>query len=242
MTEVQVSGRPLTSQGVAGTKTGALGPKRQIYDKTYYMLELRKRSQELVDEVASLNKEISEIQQDNQLYLNLEKRYETLVKTVRALEGDLADHNLATDKQRTDTRPEEVHHMYMIMKSQNEQQRSDVDEVFLEKRNHEEDIRRIDQEIASIARAAEDRLNELHPDQRREYEDLREESNRLGRELHEARDELDHISGRLNSLEAKLRTDMLRTRFQQLNTVRRELEERLDGLQQEVKQCSMSIP
>jgi len=242
LTEVQVSGRPMTTQGVAGMKTGAMGPKRQIYDKTYYMLELRKRSQELVDEVASLNKEINDIQQDNQLYLNLEKRYDSLVKTVRALEGDLADHNLATDKQRTDTRPEEVHHMYMIMRQQNEQQRNDVDEIFLEKRNHEEDIARIDQEIASIARAAEDRLNELHPDQRREYEDLREENGRLGQDVYEAREELDQVNGRLNTLEAHLRSDMLRTRYQQLSTVRRELEERLGSLEQEVQQCSMSIP
>merc|ERR1719401_942731 len=149
------------------------------------MLELRKRSQELVDEVNSLKKEINEIQQDNQLYLNLEKRYESLVKTVRALEGDLADHNLATDKQRTDTRPEEVHHMYTIMRSQNEQQRSDVDQIFLEKRSHEEEIQRMDQEISTIARAAEDRLSELHPDQRREYEDFREENKRLVQDLAE---------------------------------------------------------
>uniref|UniRef100_A0A7S1Q1B7 Intraflagellar transport protein 74 homolog n=1 Tax=Alexandrium catenella TaxID=2925 RepID=A0A7S1Q1B7_ALECA len=219
-----------------------MGPKRQIYDKTYYMLELRKRSQELVDEVGGLNQEINAITQDNQLYLSLEKRYDSLVKTVRALEGDLADHNLATDKQRTDTRPEEVHHMYMIMKQQNEQQRNDVDEIFLEKRNHEEDIARIDQEIAAIARVAEDRLNELHPDQRREYEELREENGRLGQDVYEAREELDQVNGRLNQLEARLRSDMLRTRYQQLSSIRRELEERLGNLEQEVQQCNMSVP
>ena len=30
------------------------------------------------------------------------------------------------DKQRTDTRPEEVHHMYMILKSQNDHQRQEL--------------------------------------------------------------------------------------------------------------------
>merc|ERR1719401_2219767 len=142
------------------------------------MLELRKRCQELMDEITGLNKEINEVQQDNSNYNILEKRYDSLVKTVRALEGDLADHNLATDKQRTDTRPEEVHHMYTLMKSQNEQQRNDVDQIFLEKRSHEEEIGRMDTEISNIARAAEERLSELHPDQRREYENLKEESGR----------------------------------------------------------------
>jgi len=241
-TEVKVTDRPMTMQGVMGMKTGSVGPKRQIYDKTYYMVELRKRCQELHDEVARLNKEIGEIQRDSQLYNDLEKRYDSLVKTVRSLEGDLADHNLATDKQRTDTRPEEVHHMYMIMKQQNEQQRSDVDQIFLEKRGHEEEIQRMDQEIVSISRAAEDRLNELHPDQRREYEDLREENGRLSHELSEAREELDQVNGRLNSVEGRLRSDMLRTRYQQFVTVRKELHERLEGLEKEVQQCGMSIP
>ncbi|CAE7225287.1 Ift74 [Symbiodinium sp. CCMP2592] len=242
MTEVKVSDRPMTMQGVMGMKTGSMGPKRQIYDKTYYLVELRKRCQELVDEVARLNKEINDIQQDNNVYASLEKRYDNLVKTVRSLEGDLADHNLATDKQRTDTRPEEVHHMYTIMKSQNEQQRADVDQIFLEKRSHEEEIGRMEQEIASIARAAEDRLNELHPDQRREYEELREESKRLSSDLGEARDELDQVSGRLNAVESRLRSDPLRTRHQQLNQTRREFENQLIQLRQEVQQGSMSIP
>merc|ERR1719343_1559250 len=135
LSEVTVSGRPMTMQGMAGMKTGGVGPKRQIYDKTYYTAELRSRQKELYDEVARLSKEINDIQQENKLYNSLEKRYEALVKTVRNLEGDLADHNLATDKQRTDTRPEEVHHMFQVMKSQNEQQRSDVDQIFLEKRD-----------------------------------------------------------------------------------------------------------
>jgi len=241
LTEVKVSDRPMTMQGVSGMKTGSVGPKRQIYDKTYYLVELRKRCQELVDEVTKLNKEINDIQQDNNVYANLEKRYDSLVKTVRSLEGDLADHNLATDKQRTDTRPEEVHHMYSIMKSQNEQQRSDVDQLFLEKKSHEEEIGRMDSELQSISRAAEDRLNELHPDQRREYGELREEGNRLTADLAEARDELELVDGRLNAMEGRLRSDPLRTRQQQLSNAYREFEGQLVNLRAEAQLGTMSI-
>lgn len=242
VTEVKVSDRPMTMQGVTGMKTGSVGPKRQIYDKTYYLVELRKRNQELADEVNKLNKEIEEIRQENQVHASLDKRYDSLVRTVRSLEGDLADHNLATDKQRTDTRPEEVHHMYSIMKGQNEQQRADVDQIFLEKRSHEEEIGRMDTEISTIQRAAEDRLNELHPDQRREYEELRQENNHLSTDLSEARDELDQVNGRLNSVEMRLRSDPLRTRHQQLGSMRQELDGQLQKLRQEVEQASKSIP
>merc|ERR1719242_1413718 len=170
--EVRVDNRPMTMQGLTGMKTGSLGPKRQVYDKTYYMVELRKRCTELQEEVARMNREAEECREDNQLYASLEKRYDGLVKTVRELEGNLADHNLATDKQRTDTRPEEVHHMYLIMKQQNDQQRNEVDQTFLERRGHEEELQRMQEEIQKIARAAEERLNELHPDQHAEYESL----------------------------------------------------------------------
>merc|ERR1719440_102596 len=144
LTEVKVADRPTTMQGMMGLKTGSMGPKRQIYDKSYYMLELRKRIGALTEEVTKINKEINDVQQDGELYQSLEKRYESLVKTVRSLEGDLADHNLAMDKLRTDTQPEEVHHMFLIMKQQNEQQRNDVDQIFLEKRSHEEEINRME--------------------------------------------------------------------------------------------------
>merc|ERR1719424_1971759 len=193
LTEVKVTDRPMTTQGL-GLKTGSVGPKRQVYDKTYYMLELRKRIGTLNEEVTNINKEINNVAQDKEIYENLEKRYETLVKTVRNLEGDLADHNLSTDKLRTDTQPEEVHHMYLIMKQQNEQQRNDVDQIFLEKRSHEEEIQRMQGEANAIQRAAEERLNELHPDQRHEYEDLREENVALGKDLVDSREELEQVS------------------------------------------------
>merc|ERR1719356_1170318 len=143
MTEVKVTDRPMTIQGLTGMKTGSLGPKRQVYDKTYYMLELRKRCTNLQQEVEKMNTEVEEIRQDNHTYATLEKRYDQLVKNVRLLEGDLADHNLATDKQRTDTRPEEVHNMYLIMKQQNDEQRNDIDQIFLENKSHEEEINRM---------------------------------------------------------------------------------------------------
>eukprot|EP00420_Gonyaulax_spinifera_P025843 CAMPEP_0197917290 /NCGR_PEP_ID=MMETSP1439-20131203/83582_1 /TAXON_ID=66791 /ORGANISM="Gonyaulax spinifera, Strain CCMP409" /LENGTH=419 /DNA_ID=CAMNT_0043539367 /DNA_START=9 /DNA_END=1265 /DNA_ORIENTATION=+ len=229
-------------QGLSGMKTGSLGPKRQVYDKSYYMLELRKRCTDLQEEVARMNREVEEVREDNQLYQTLEKRYDSLVKTVRSLEGDLADYNLATDKQRTDTQPEEVHHMFMIMKQQNDLQRNEVDQVFLEKRSHEEELQRIHEELVAITRASEERLNELHPDSRREYELLREENMHIQQELADSRDDLDQVNARLNILEGQLQSDVLRMHAQSLLHDRREAFERLEILEVEAKQCDLSIP
>merc|ERR1719191_226288 len=179
----------MTQQGVMGMKTGSLGPGRQIYDKSYYMSELRKKIQSLNTEIQKLNKEIGEIQNDGNLYASYEKRYDQLIRTVRSLEGDLADYNLALDKQRTDTRPEEVHHMCMVFKSQNDQQRKELDQCFLEKKSHEEEIRKMDEEIEQIKKTSEARLDELHPDQRGEYESLQRESYSLNQDLAEQREQ-----------------------------------------------------
>merc|ERR1719191_1833298 len=218
----------MTQQGVMGMKTGSLGPGRQIYDKSYYMSELRKKIQSLNTEIQKLNKEIGEIQNDGNLYASYEKRYDQLIRTVRSLEGDLADYNLALDKQRTDTRPEEVHHMYMILKSQNDQQRQELDQLFLEKKSHEEEVQGFDMEIDRIQKASEDRLNELHPDQREEYENMTEENKRLNAELGQQRTELDEVNMRLNQAENRLRSDVLRTKAQQLREMKTEITKKRD--------------
>jgi len=241
-TEVRVQERPTTNQGLSGMKTGSLGPKRQVYDKSYYLGELRKRCQELSDEIDKMTAESEAVRHDNQVYASLEKRYEQLVKTVRQLEGDLADHNLATDKQRTDTQPEEVHHMYMLMKQQNDEQRQEVDQIFIEKKTHEEEIQRLHQEIVQLARQAEERLNELHPEQHREYEQLREENNQLAVNLAERREENDQISDRLRTLENHLRGDVFRMRATQLADAKKELGAQLEVLEVEARQCSLSMP
>lgn len=52
--------------------------------------------------------------------MQLERKYETLIKDVRKYEGDLADYNLALDKHRSDTKPEDIEALYMHIKNQND--------------------------------------------------------------------------------------------------------------------------
>merc|ERR1719160_1148768 len=241
-TDVKVTERPVTQQGVMGMTTGKFGPGRQIYDKSYYMLTLRTKLQELTTEIQKFRTEIDQIQNDNNQYSKYEKRYDELIKSVRNLEGDLADYNLALDKQRTDTRPEEVQHMYFLLKGQNDQQRQDLDAIFLEKKHHEEEIRKIEEEISMIRKQAEDRLNELHPDAREEYENLQEENSRLNQELSAARMDLDRVNTRLATAQGRLQADVLRMRAQQQRETLAELMERHSKLKDEADTLKLSIP
>jgi len=223
-------------------KTGAQGPGRQIYDRSYYNRMLRQKCDALNKEISRLRKQIESIQNDNTMYATLEKRYDQLITAVRQLEGDLADYNLALDKQRTDTRPEEVQYLFMILKNQNDQQRNEMDSIFLEKKQQEELIKKMEEEMDQIRKASEDRLNELHPDQRDEYEQLQQEGTRLAQEIQQCRNEQEEINNRLSTAEGLLRSDLPRMRASQLKEVKADLEARLSVLEEEAQEAKLSIP
>ncbi len=68
-----------------------------------------------------------QINKDQQLYNKLEARLEELNNEVRQLEGQLADYNLALDKLRTNTRPEDVKNTYQHVKNNNEKLKLELD-------------------------------------------------------------------------------------------------------------------
>lgn len=144
-TKVSVVERPITNHGVGGVlKAQTHGQGRQIYDRTYYMNLLKQKNTEIMNEINKMKTEVDDINKDNSTYLTLEKKYETLIKDVRKYEGELADYNLALDKYRSDTKPEDIEALYMHIKNQNDKQRAHLDLLFGEKRDYENEIQRIE--------------------------------------------------------------------------------------------------
>ncbi len=58
---------------------------------------------------------------------------------MRQLEGQLADYNLALDKLRTNTRPEDVSNTYHHVKNNNEKLKNELDEIFMQRKRIEEE-------------------------------------------------------------------------------------------------------
>lgn len=241
-TEVKVADRPLTQMGVKGMHTAIAGPGRQVYDKTYYMTQLRQKIQELNQALQSFNKEITEIANDSQLYTSYEKRYDQLIRTVRTYEGDLADYNLALDKQRTDTRPEEVNYMYALLKNQNDTQRQEMDSIFLEKKSHEEQIKKIEEQLNEMDKQNEELLNEFHPDQLEEFTEKQEEVKRLSAEISEMKIQYEEWNVRLQQQESRLRLEPLRMKKSEMMEQKKKLDESVTILQQESSVATLSIP
>lgn len=59
---------------------------------------------------------------------------------MRQLEGQLADYNLALDKLRTNTRPEDVSNTYNHVKNNNEKLKNELDEIFMQRKRVEEEV------------------------------------------------------------------------------------------------------
>ena len=101
---------------------------------------MKNKNNEITTEIDKMKSEVEQINKDNSQYLNLERKYEALIKDVRKYEGELADYNLALDKYRSDTKPEDIEALFMHIKNQNDKQRSHLDVLFSEKRDRETEI------------------------------------------------------------------------------------------------------
>ena len=71
---------------------------RLVQDSAYFVGLLRKKINDVNTESMRLRQEMDQQSRDNSQYVQLEKRYENLVKNKETLEGQLADYNLALDK------------------------------------------------------------------------------------------------------------------------------------------------
>ena len=119
-TKVSSIERPVTNHGLSGITAHTAGPGRQVYDRNYYANLLKNKNNDIIQEVSKMKQEVETINKDNATYLVLERQYETLIKDVRKYEGELADYNLALDKHRSDTKPEDIEALYMHIKNQND--------------------------------------------------------------------------------------------------------------------------
>ena len=195
-TTVNSTIRVLTTQGVETSHiTGKQqGPGRQIQDKTFYINLFKSKISDITKEIVNVKNEVESINKENNEYYSLTKNYETLSKEVQNLEGELADYNLAGDKFRSNMRAEDIEAVYSHICMNNKKKRDEVDELFLEKSQKEDELHAVEYEINDTMRKLEQKLLDLEPDQQMEYEQLREENIVLVKKIHELKDEITKLN------------------------------------------------
>merc|ERR1712137_715594 len=87
---------------------------------------------------------------DNNQYGSYERKYEKLSKEVRIFEGELADHNLALDRIRTSTDPDDMKAYIDNIKSKNNQEAEKADKILLSKRGKEKELQALQEEIKNL--------------------------------------------------------------------------------------------
>ncbi|KAF4672547.1 WD repeat-containing protein 36 [Perkinsus chesapeaki] len=245
---VKVVDRPVTQQGLSAAGSMATGggirpgTGRQVLDKNYYKAQLRNKINELTLEITRFNTEMGHIAKEAQSYKQYEKRYHSLLAEVKALEGDLADYNLALDKQRVKVRPEEVERQYIDIKQRNAFAREQIDNIFLEKKECEEGIARLEYELNENQKHIEEQLTRLTDKQKEEYRKLMEEQDKINNASHELESTMGPMRQRLATTTERLHMDPSRRRMLALSKARDELFERKQELTEELEKISLPLP
>ena len=230
-TNTKVIDRAVSRQGLTGAISGSGGQKieRKIQDKSYFLTLLKTRISEISNEILKMNDEIGKINTDMTKYGTLNKEYEILSKEVQDLEGELADYNLAGDKYRSNMRAEDIEEVYNRIKLYNKKKMDESDNLFLDKAKIMEQIQQIEQENNRVLQGIEQRLLDLDPDQKNEYEAIREENQNYVLQIYQLREEMADLNSQLIEGENLLRNNPNKMEAHKLkdsiNLLRRKKEE-----------------
>ena len=237
----QLSERPVTQQGMVGAKMTAGGPKRKILSRSYFLVLLKQKISEVTSEIASFRQQKENLQKTQETSKNLENRYETLCGEVRELEGNLADYNLALDKQRTGTRVEDIAAVKDHISLQNQKFRHQVDAIFLERKQTEEKLNAFEERIKELRFGAELKLNELSPIEKDEYKQLEVSVYDAQNILKSKARNLEDISRKILEQENELRMDTNRLKAIQLKENSTRFEEKKREVELKIQENSLSF-
>jgi intraflagellar transport protein 74 len=231
---VTVSDRPVTGHGVMGMKAQGQNTGRLVQDSAYYVGLLRKKISDVNSETIKLRSEIDQQSKDNTQYTQLERRYEQLLKNKEQLEGQLADYNLALDKIRSATDPEDVHQMAAHMAEKNRQTGQDLDRIFMQRKQREQETMNMEDQIETIHRSIQKRINDMDSGRLRYYNELMLRQKELQDRLLANESRLNSLNTTICSYEADEKTNSLRKEYLILERKLQSLRKEKDSLQEEL--------
>ena len=242
-TNTKVIDRAVSRQGLTGAISGAGGQKieRKIQDKSYFMTLLKTRISEISNELVKMNDQIGEINTNMTKYGALNKEYEVLSKEVQELEGELADYNLAGDKYRSNMRAEDIEEVYNRIKLYNKKKMDESDNLFLDKAKIMEQIAAIEQELNKVQQRIEQKLLDLDPEQKNEYESIKEENQNYVLQIYQLREEMAELNNQLVEGENSLRNNPNKMEAHKLKDLINLLRRKKEELELQTNESGLSI-
>jgi intraflagellar transport protein 74 len=236
---INVSDRPVTGQGVMGMKTQANGPGRLVQDPSYYVGILRKKINDVATETKRLNTEMDQYERDQSQMIQLEKRYDTLAKAKEQLEGQLADYNLAMDKTRTSTDPEDVQQMAIQLAGRNRQTGQELDRIFVLRKQRETETNQLNDQIQQYYQSIQSRINELEPGKLRSYHELMEKQKELQTTVISSENRLNEINNAIRQVESDEKGYSHRKEYTALEKQVADAKRNYDSLSEELEIASL---
>jgi len=217
--EIQVESRPVT--GVANSMQGMrTGGGRLVQDRSYYVGLFRTKVGEITEEINNSKSKIDNLNKEIAQGSQMERKMEMLLRDVREKEGTLADYNLALDKYRSGTRPEDIDHYKNQLTEQNSQLSRQVDEVFQRRAECQSATEQLQKQIDEERKKTADRMgsivNELGPTKGRLYQSLLAENKKYEPALQSIWQEYEQVSYELQQAEHHLGMGSKIKVFQQL--------------------------
>ena len=218
--------------------------QRMVYDTSHYVGQIRRRINDINNETNKLRQEAEQITKDNSQYSSYEKKYEALLKSKDQLEGQLADYNLAMDKTRTSTDADEVQKLAYHLNEKNRQASQELDRVFMVRKQREQDVSAVEEQLDAHYRAIQARINELEPGKLRAYNELMAKQKDYQEKVSNCEHKLSDINGRMRQLEGDDHNSSLKKEYaaleKQLQSKRKDLttfQEELDIVSLEPKEA-----
>lgn len=233
--------RPVTQQGMLGIKPTTAGPKRKVLSRSYFLVLLKQKISDLTSEIADFREQKEHLQNEIEVQKKLETHHSVLASEVRDLEGTLADYNLAMDKQRSGTRPEDLLNIKEHIALQNKKLRAQVDLIFTERKNVEEKVAILEDRICELKGTADLKLNELSHSQKTEYLQFEAEVSDLELELKHKSLNLEDLSKKIVDQENGIRMDSLRLKSIQIKDGISRFEAKKNDLDDKLSENSMSF-
>ena len=242
-TDTKVIDRAVSRQGLSGVVQGSGGQKieRKIQDKTYYITLLKTKINDISKEILTMNNEIGSINSDMTTYANLNKQYETLSKEVQNLEGELADYNLAGDKYRSMMKADDIEEVYNRMKLYNKKKMDESDNLFLERAKILDELQEVEMENNKVLQNIEQRLLDLDPDQKAEYEQIREDNQNYIMKIYQLREEMAKLNGDLIEGENILKSNPNKMEAHKLKDSISQLQRKKEELELQTNEAGLSI-
>ena len=238
---LNIGERPVTQHGMLGMKTSISGPKRKILSRSYFMVLLKKKNQELTQEIVKFREEREKKKKQKNNFKKISKKHEFLVNEVRELEGDLADYNLAFDKQRNGTKPDYLLSVQKHLKFQNDKISQQVDNIFIERKNYEDKIMAFEERIKELKNFAEIKINELNFEEKEEFKKLKVQNKEAEQSNKFKKRKLEELDKNIIDQENLLRLDINRIKFFELKKNIQNSKNKEKELKSELSDCKLSF-